>query len=282
MYLLHLSDLHFGSGQLDPCWFDDLKTGLIETINMLDSANLYLIVSGDITFKGSVDGYENASTFFDDIRKSTKIERSKIIVCPGNHDICRVQSRNFFEKFDAFVYSVRRDKLFQYSNYPASMSIQDSVAFLCVNSAYHLDHQYGLAPIDELRELLINHRRELASATAKIAVIHHHILNQFEKDCSAIRNAYQLICLLTQFGFNYLLHGHQHTFQAFPIGPGQMKVIGVSSFNYPTSKYVNGFNLYSMNGVELTDRRYQYLADHVINGRIGGFSCVAQYVSRDS
>jgi DNA repair exonuclease SbcCD nuclease subunit len=268
---LHLSDMHFGSGEHAARWFDTLKEPLVEKIIELDKENLYLIVSGDISFKGAVHGYDLADDFFKDLLRKTSLRKDRIILCPGNHDICKSKRPKFFDKFDELSYRIREDDEFLYSERSASFYVSENICFLGINSSYHFDHQYGLAPVDEIDKILRSKGDIISGLETKIAVIHHHLFNQFEEDCSVVRNSYNLLCLLDFFGFNYIFHGHQHAFQNLPVGKSGMRIVGVNSFNFSERRYVNGFNHYSVVGGGSSFNRYQYIEDLVCGGRVGGF-----------
>ncbi|MDD1606950.1 MAG: metallophosphoesterase, partial [Methylococcaceae bacterium] len=105
MNIIHISDLHFGNAEkvYQTSELTEAFLGLITTLGIRD---LVLIISGDITFKGSEKGFKDAKTFFDDIISQSKIDRSRILVCSGNHDICKDDKGNLsFNSLNKFIYS---------------------------------------------------------------------------------------------------------------------------------------------------------------------------------
>ena len=89
--LLHLSDLHFDSSTSVPTrlqWLlDDIKLS-----NGLDFKDLdYLVISGDLTDKGSADGFEKAHEFLSGLAKEFGLSAERCVIVPGNHDIVDFQ-----------------------------------------------------------------------------------------------------------------------------------------------------------------------------------------------
>jgi hypothetical protein len=84
--LLHLSDLHFTadtpiSARLQ--WLlDDLKQNSGLGMKELD----YLVISGDFTDKGRVEGFEKAYEFVSGLTREFKLSAERCIFVPGNHD----------------------------------------------------------------------------------------------------------------------------------------------------------------------------------------------------
>lgn len=119
-------------------------------------------------------------------------------------------------------------------------------AFLAVNALYALDRHCPQVNIDMMRELLISHETVINSCKYKVALIHHHILGQFAKDNSVIRNAYDFVRIMDEFDFNFVLHGHQHTAMHILLGSTPTNVIAVNSFNCLQVGYVNTVNVYDL------------------------------------
>jgi len=85
--ILHLSDLHFTrdtpvSARLQ--WLlDDLKQAGGLNIKELD----YLVISGDFTEKGGIDGFERAYDFVSGLTQHFGLSAERCIFVPGNHDL---------------------------------------------------------------------------------------------------------------------------------------------------------------------------------------------------
>lgn len=263
--IFHVSDLHFSAREkvyLD----DELLSGIEKVIKQVDDPQALMLITGDITFKGNTTGYTKATKFFKYLIDKKIIEQKNFLLCPGNHDICKETK---FTYFDSFSYSLRKDNVFTYSNQNFSTYSQNNLFFLGINSAFKLDHTYGIVDVEEIDECL--KQSTLANFDTKIAFVHHHLLNQFEADTSALRNSYNLLVLLDKYKFDYIFHGHQHSNQYLPIGNSQIFSCGVRSFNFRTPGYSNGFNHYIISNDSIDFYEYSYSRDVKNNGRIGNF-----------
>lgn len=243
MNIIHLSDVHFGNTE-STFVNESIKSPLISLLNEIDSPTV-LVISGDVTFQGSKKGFAEAEEFFDEIIKSSNLERKHIIACPGNHDLIAGESKPF-TLFNSFIYSLRRDNTFDFRDRCFSSTIINDVFFLVINSAHHLDQNYGL--IDEdVFSYIEGKKAEIDSCSFKVAITHHHFLNQFPDDTSVIRNGYPLLYALDEAKFDLILHGHQHTIQNMPIGHNNMKIESPRSLNFHEKGYNNGLNRYCIN-----------------------------------
>ncbi len=85
--LLHLSDLHFTAATPVAArlqWLmDDLKQDGGLGFKELD----YLVISGDFTDKGSVEGFEKAYEFVSGLTRDFGLSAERCIFVPGNHDV---------------------------------------------------------------------------------------------------------------------------------------------------------------------------------------------------
>ena len=97
----HLSDFHFAT---DKDWArDEVVQGLLRDLAMFagksepargaEALGLDLIlVTGDVAYSGKRDEYDRARAFFDRLASETGVDRARIFVVPGNHDIDRRQA----------------------------------------------------------------------------------------------------------------------------------------------------------------------------------------------
>ncbi len=91
MYILHLSDLHFGTTQDANRWYgqlaDDLR-GLLSQLESNQSPHLdALIISGDIANKSLAEEYEAAERFINRLLPEFGLQRHQIMIVAGNHDL---------------------------------------------------------------------------------------------------------------------------------------------------------------------------------------------------
>lgn len=85
LFILHLSDLHFGTNRDADKWYSQLADDLKNELNCkrLD----ILLISGDISNKSDSNEYAAAYTFISKLSNEFDLEPSRIIIVPGNHDI---------------------------------------------------------------------------------------------------------------------------------------------------------------------------------------------------
>lgn len=236
--IIHISDTHFGNQ--NPTYdLGKIQKLLISKINKIDGER-FLVISGDITFKASNDGYTQASDFFREIIIQCKIPQSNVIACPGNHDICPGTSP--FRNFDQFIYSLRRDNAISFKKNCSTIIAAGETVFFLINSAHHCDHKFGLIPLDALETLTTN--KEIFERFKKrVLITHHHLIGIHDSDISTTRNAYILLHHLDQLNFDYILHGHQHSKFDFPVGKSGMKISSARSLSYHDRGFSNGINI---------------------------------------
>lgn len=246
-HLVHISDTHFGDPH--PTFNRQaIKKALIKKINDIEGEKI-LIISGDITFKASQQGYRDAEVFFGELIDSCGIARHNVIACPGNHDI--VREGKPFEDFDRFIYALRRDHKISFTDRDSVIISIQQLCFLLVNSASHLDHTYGQIP-DATFALLENEKSNSHQYKYRIAVTHHHLIGQEINDISTTRNAYSFLYHLDQSGFDYVLHGHQHSKLDLVCGNNKIRILSARSMSYHGRGYSNGFSLLDLESGSVT------------------------------
>lgn len=229
-------------------------------IGEVNANDFVLVISGDITFQGSKDGFTEAGEFFNQIINDNGIDRRRILACPGNHDIIQNEKPRF-ELFNSFLYSLRKNQDLDFRNKNFTSYMLDEVFFLLINSAYHLNYDYGLVD-EEIYAYIENNKSRIDECKHRIAITHHHMLNQFENDTSAIRNSYPFLYALDLARFDLILHGHQHTIQSMPIGNSRMSISAPRSFNFSEQGYPNGINHYFLNtNGKFEKEEYQFSKD---------------------
>jgi 3',5'-cyclic AMP phosphodiesterase CpdA len=250
MELIHLSDLHFGDTAPPFCELA-LAEALSLHINNCSDVPV-LIISGDITIKGQSEGYVVARNFISVILDRTNIPRSSLIICPGNHDIVN----QGFEEFSNFVYGARRDNNLDFTKGTFYNVVIDEMFFLIANSSFHLNHKFGMVDDKCFMESFSEFE-----GMKKVFVLHHHILNHFDDDTSAVRNSYELVKFLDTEGFSLVLHGHQHIDQLYYLGKNSTPVISARSGNFNQSGYLNAFNHYKLLNDDIVVTSYVFEND---------------------
>ena len=82
IHILHLSDLHFDSG-------DDHRQLLNILDEDLENDIDYLVVSGDLSHRCNETGYQHAAEFLGELQRRGSIDQKRCILVPGNHDVQR-------------------------------------------------------------------------------------------------------------------------------------------------------------------------------------------------
>jgi predicted MPP superfamily phosphohydrolase len=245
MYILHLSDLHFGNLNDANLWQNQLAADLQR---LKCSPINALILSGDIANKSTPEEYAAAKKFLDNLREEFPIKRQNIVIVPGNHDLnwglsedayTPVKRKNYPGQLDNRIIDkggdyieVRDEKKYQdrfnqfskfYEDvtgkaYPSRVDQQgilyrlteQKILFLGLNSAWELDHHYkerASINIEALNNALTDIRlNKEYNNWLKIAVWHHP-LNSNSED--RIKDHGFMEQLATS-GFRLALHGHIH------------------------------------------------------------------------
>lgn len=240
MRIIHLSDTHFGND--NPAFpISDIKDALSELMRENSKLTTYLIVSGDIIFKGRAEGYSEALKVINDVWIDMGGSRARFLACPGNHDICLKS----FTEFDNFQYAIRRTPDPVFENFPAFLICDSNIAFLLLNTAHHKNPTYGLLDMEFIENLLKINVKLLREKKQLVAVLHHHLIGVNNTDCSTVRNALPLLTLLDNNNFQLILHGHRHSIASFRVGTSGTQIFSARSLNFATPGLVNGIAVYT-------------------------------------
>jgi predicted phosphodiesterase len=91
---LHISDLHwresdaYTANVVASALLCDLKNRVERIASELEHID-FIFVTGDITFASQQREYELARQFFDKLRSTTNVPKSRLFIVPGNHDVDR-------------------------------------------------------------------------------------------------------------------------------------------------------------------------------------------------
>lgn len=277
---LHVSDFHIRGG--DPYDRDVVLKTLVKSVRYFRDrgrAPDLIFATGDIAHGGKPAEYELATKFFDDLLEAAKLEKRRLFVIPGNHDVDRTlgvglartltsreDSDSYFnpevpkphltQKMKAFL--AWHDEYFKgIRSWPRDTSCGPvelaevrgtKIGILSMNSALFCQDD------DDHNKLLIG-RRSLDGALEKLtglkaelnlALIHHPLdwLNDLER--SNIKSA-------LQSQVDFILRGHLHETEvenvASAFGQSLFCAAGAA---YQTRKWPNRAMYCALNGKELT------------------------------
>jgi predicted MPP superfamily phosphohydrolase len=98
---LHISDFHLKKGASYDR--DRVLGSLIRSIPALlrrVGAIDFVVASGDIAFSGRKEEYDEATPFFDGVLQALQLEKSRLFVIPGNHDVDRTHNNALSRTLD--------------------------------------------------------------------------------------------------------------------------------------------------------------------------------------
>jgi 3',5'-cyclic AMP phosphodiesterase CpdA len=96
-YVLHLSDLHFGTEENALNWHSQLVEDLLNelTCDRLDA----VIISGDVSNKADENEFKAAIIFLEKLRREFGLDKRQMVIVPGNHDLSRVVAKKAYKLF---------------------------------------------------------------------------------------------------------------------------------------------------------------------------------------
>lgn len=262
--IVHISDLHFGNESA--VWTSVEMASTLTTFLQGLPANRYLIISGDVTYRGNINGYTDCKQALLKLIDSGAVDRKKIILCPGNHDLCPEPCGNRtlkgFRSFDEWSSAIRNDNRLLFSEKSAVVLETDHFSFLCVNTSHHFNHEFGLIDMKDVEACISTLALSDSKNKKRVAVAHHHFIPILKTDTSTVRNAYHCLELLIKHDFCLLTHGHQHAMLQMQIGSNSLMISGVGSYGFNQPRYINSFATYTVSDTQsITVERYGLTAD---------------------
>jgi len=243
--ILHLSDLQFGRNHrfgrlgLPPPddQFDTLFARLKDDLGHLGTTHNLIpqlvIVTGDIAEWGKTKEFDDALQLLENLQKLLGLQRHRIVVIPGNHDINRKSCEAYFNRCEADdekpvppywpkweQYSVFVQKL--YADKTDFTFVPDqpwtlfpipglNVVVAGLNSTMaesHITHHghVGEAQLHWFAERLESFR---AQGWLRIGAVHHNVQRKCTDDDENLYDAKELERILGP-SLNLVLHGHTH------------------------------------------------------------------------
>ena len=247
MYILHLSDLLFGTKDDASCWYKQLTSDLDENFgcDCLDA----LIISGDVAKNSTPEEYEAAKEFIINLMIHFRLRWSEVVIVPGNHDLNFEKSQDAYELKRSKDYSGPKDeshiidrgesvevldpekyrqrfihfssfcKPFLERPYPLEPELQYTLHYfknpkllvLGLNSAWQLDHHYKFRAginSDALGNAIRKINNNDKYKESRLKIaVWHHPLISSFED--RIKD-WDFMKQLERNGFRLILHGHIH------------------------------------------------------------------------
>jgi serine/threonine protein kinase/predicted MPP superfamily phosphohydrolase len=270
---LHISDLHFQTSQAYDAnvVLQALLKDVAKHVSLDRLRPDFIAITGDIAFSGKSDEYDLARRFFDDLLRITGLEKDRLFLVPGNHDVDRdlvspgaesigdsLRNRDsvndilsnasdrcvMFGRYQGYADFVNgylgEHLLFDQEDYFYVRKLQVGgrcVAVMGLNSAW-----LSASDEDEAKRLVLGElqvREALAQAEGAdltIALVHHpfEFLRPFDRDDSAAM-------LIDHCSF--VLHGHLHHAVEGRLGsPDSQAMILSGGACYETQDYPNTYN----------------------------------------
>lgn len=286
--IIHLSDLHFGkivgeSGvEKDMHRFHEGEYSIPLSKHLINEfcakkahfsynpERLILVVSGDLTYTGKYEEFELAKAFLEEICEGLHINKEKVFIVPGNHDISwdlnRVNLVQRFDNYISFLVAFYGEEIFRlryphiswdlkiHSKRPEPCDIVNifsdsklNITIAGLNSCVYetVQNHYGFIGGRQIRILEdMLEKNSLLNEGIRIAVFHHH-LHPFPEfieqpkgteswiDLSVVRDAGIVERQLQKLGFDIILHGHKHKPQI-----RETSIRGSGSLNKYSSKII--------------------------------------------
>ena len=92
---LHVSDVHF-TAHGDPYDRDVVLRSLVAAARRFHEQGRrpdLVFFTGDIAYSGKREEYVHATRFFDSLLQAVELDRKRLFVVPGNHDVDRAAAR---------------------------------------------------------------------------------------------------------------------------------------------------------------------------------------------
>jgi len=249
--IIHISDLHITS-HIDSdgeklsnfdSWLntnpdDKISNSYIDSFidiirNKYQENKLYLIVTGDITEKGSMNEFDISLKILNKICTDLSINKKDVLIVPGDHDVSWIDCINAYEKSDKskLAYLLNEQKFINFKNFydiffqtdfnPNNqivnyLDIEDEkILILGLNSNYKVGTKPADGFIDgEKLEMELAGILPKYTNYSKIAAFHHNFIANYEMSYKGQWekiNLQDITRLLNKNEFKIVLYGNEHT-----------------------------------------------------------------------
>jgi hypothetical protein len=233
--VVHVSDLHFGSDfgyplKSAPGSFPLLQILAEDIISQSKKLGVkvgLMVVSGDTSSRGDASHlFNTAKPFLHDLCKRINLPPENVVIVPGNHDISFQDFALTYDHeaaFNGFIQTFYGSARKQVDLLRFRLASNKIVEILTINSVKLRTKEtsnYGWVDWRAYEELL-NGADKTDEDTLRIAVMHHHLVPSLREEklpepgypygsVSVTLNAPAIIEGLQRFGFEIVMHGHQH------------------------------------------------------------------------
>ncbi|MGG4676317.1 metallophosphoesterase family protein [Providencia huashanensis] len=248
--ILWLSDPHFTTTHFHGYPLEDghpNKKTLAKTIQSAyfnkDTSIASLLISGDFTWKGDKNEFDLASQFIEYLCSINNLDKSWLSICPGNHDLSfsdevgddnkksddiirknYESSRAAYSDFYAKFFDIKPNesmssgrKLLLNSTIPVEIVLLNSVTLQQTKTTFQGHGFIGAEQLEEVTKEMGFLKNCKPRNVTRICVMHHHLIpvslsEQAYEDArySTVLDAERLSRWLTEYEFDFLLHGHMH------------------------------------------------------------------------
>ncbi|MEM9461712.1 MAG: pentapeptide repeat-containing protein [Myxococcota bacterium] len=241
---LHLSDLQFGKHHLfedegvgvDEAYdtlFERLRTDLVELRDEHELRPDVVLLTGDLAEWGMRKEFDQVEGFATKLQDLLSLERRRILVVPGNHDVNRKLCEAYFSEcegdgeepvppywkkwkhyhrfFARFYdgiddYGFSEDEPWTLFEFPALKLVVAGLNSTIKESHRDEDH-YGWVGERQLRWFSERLRRN--AGWLRVAAIHHNVIREAQLDDENLRDADDMRRILSPH-INMVMHGHRH------------------------------------------------------------------------
>lgn len=267
MKILHISDIHFqdknwGQFQIIKSFFEDLENYVLKK----DQMEL-IFITGDLTQSGDPNEFDKLKEFLDKLLEITNLDKSKLLLIPGNHDINRksmpalirqgilnIENEelsnkvidemiknsqsigglqnyyNFYKEYFGHDGKLFENKIFTFKDVKVGISL--------LNSAWS-----SWGGVDDLGNVILGHKQlekssfDIESCNFKIGLIHHP-LNWFKEFDKKHNN------FIVNNRYDFFFFGHEHEGDFFSNENKTNKCIHLKSpCLYESTQYANGYSV---------------------------------------
>ena len=259
---IHISDLHIaekkrpGLDNVNPrtektylvaqndednkCYIGEFCDYLNEKYKESDT-EFYLLISGDIADSSSKEEYDYAKRFLEKILEKLRIDKSRVLIVPGNHDVswdkCKEAARKakedggtlknayeyleekyyYFKLFYDDFYDTNGKRFDPRKQVVDSLILEDErLLFVGINTNYKIDYSGGKGAVEI--ELLSKELTALCDSNtdySKVAFCHHNISSDSDEDNSPYgswdKNGWiSFKRLLEEKDFKFAMFGNEH------------------------------------------------------------------------